>query len=724
MARAFAGRSSLRLAVPALVAARLLVAAPAAEAGQTPWAFTTKVLATFNVASETIGGGTVECPQFYVPVGGGLQSVNHTEFERVAEYRSGDRGYHVLVHNYVVGGVITVTIAATCALATHVGSLTLVSADFPRVGTFAGGAVSCPQGMRALIGGADWNTSGVNTRRIDFTSPTADGTGWYATGESPVAATLHVEAYCIAATDLGVDPQVVTQDYAAAGDPFGSHQCPSGRHVGSAGVMASAVGGSPDPHTYRGHTHNSYPSTPSSWSSKVHVPFGSVRMRYVTWCLPASIPAVTITQTPSSVSTDPTPTFAYTATDPAGEPMQSNCYVDLNDHPYEDCPNGTPFTFPSLPDGPHTFLVSVANVSGQRTEKTYSWTIDTAPPTATGPAAGASVSGPLTVTFSEPVTGVSTSSVQVRVAGQSALVPGGVTTQGSKALWVPSSALVPGETYTVSVTSAIADAAGNPLAADTFNVRTSRTVESTSPALREYWDRDSSTSASGGSYVTSNAAGSSATWRVSATSGQTASLYGVRMPTGGYGEVWVDGVKKSTVSFYGASTAYKVKLYTTPALSAGTHTILVKAVGTRPSGSSGSYVSVDYLQVGSTVVQESSARQAFRRLSSSSASGGSYDVVTHKTSGDTGSQPSYSLTFKGTAIRLYVTRYTGAGPVRIYLDGVLKKSTTLTSSSTLYKQLAYSASGLTDARHTIKVVAVGTSSGATSGVAVDYLGIT
>ncbi|HWL37789.1 MAG TPA: Ig-like domain-containing protein [Frankiaceae bacterium] len=722
-----------RAAVPLLAAAQLLVVAPPpAHAGAVPWRFTTKVTATFNVAASTIGTGVVECPASYVPIGGGLQTVGTVgsalapEYERVAEYWDRARGYRVLLHNYFTSAAISGIIAVSCALEAHVGTLEVASADFARSGTFAGGTVTCTTGKVAIGGGADWNTGGVNTRRIDFTSPTPDGTGFYATGESPVAVSLHVEAYCVPAADIGVSPNVWRQDYAGATDAFGSHQCTSGRHVGAAGVMGSAAGtNDPDPFTYRGHSHYSYPSTASSWSSKSRVEAGT-RLTSVTWCLPASVPVVTITQQPVANTTDPTPTFTYTATDPAGEAMQTHCFVDEGVYSYEDCPNGSPFTFQTLPDGTHTFVVSVINVSGQRTEKSYTWTVDTTPPTATGPAAGASVSGPLTVTFSEAVTGVSTSSVQVRVAGQTATVPGTVTSQagGTKAAFVPSSPLVPGETYAVTVTSAIKDLAGNALTANLFLVRTSGVVQNTSAALREFWDSDSSASASGGSYAVSNAAGSSATWRVTATSGQTAALYGTRMPSGGYGEVWVDGVKKSTVSFYRSATAYKVKLFTTPPLSAGTHTIQVRALGTRPSAASGAYVAPDYLQVGLSVLQETAARQAFRRVSAASASGGSYDVVTHKTSGDTGGTPSYSLTFKGTGVRLYVTRWPGAGPARIYVDGVLKKTVTLTSASTLYKQAAYGVTGLSDGRHTIKVVCVGTSSGSASGVAVDYLSVT
>lgn len=82
------------------------------------------------------------------------------------------------------------------------------------------------------------------------------------------------------------------------------------------------------------------------------------------------------------------------------------------------------------------------------------------------------------------------------------------------------------------------------------------------------------------------------------------------------------------------------------------------------------------------------------------------------------------MTFKGAAVKFYVTRSTGVGTARVYLDGVLKKTAILTSSTTQYRQLAYAVSRLTTARHTVKVVCVGTSSGSASGVGVDYLLVT
>jgi hypothetical protein len=224
----------------------------------------------------------------------------------------------------------------------------------------------------------------------------------------------------------------------------------------------------------------------------------------------------------------------------------------------------------------------------------------------------------------------------------------------------------------------------------------------------------------------SGVVGSSASWRFTATSGQTAAVYGTRLAGGGYGDVYLDGVKKATASFYAAATAWKSKVWTSPALSAGTHTVEVRVLGTKPGGSAGTDVALDYLTVGSSVLQESAAHQAFRRLltATTQASGGSYDLVSHKTSGDTGEGPTYRVTVKSTGLRLFATKTPSAGTVAVYVDGVLKATVSLRTPDVHYQQLVYAVSGLSEGRHAVRVVCVGTSSGAYSSVSLDYLIVT
>jgi hypothetical protein len=731
--RSRGGRHAARATVLLLMLGHVAGGARPAQAAATPWRFLLPSTFEFTVPANSVAGGIANCPDTYIPVGGGLQQILPTGagFERVAEYRTGARGYEVVVHNYTAGN-ITARIGVACALAAHVGGLTVVSTEFGRdAGGEAGGVVTCPTGTMALTGGADWSTFNTN-RRVDLTSPTTDGRGWYAAGWSGVAGNLGVEAYCIAASDLGVaGPQVVDVDFNGANDVSRGDGCPAGRRIVSGGVIASPIGGSPDPYTYLAHTNFSSPhgtTTTPVWQTVTHVEAG-VRATFVLWCLPVSQPTASITQAPPAHTSSTSATFLWQASDPAGETISWACRLDgggLPDH--TSCAPGSPTDLSALSEGTHTFSVTAFNSSQASATDSRTWTVDVTAPAFTPPA-GLSASGPLAVTFSEPVTGVTTSSMQVRVAGLSSIVPGSIVlgttgTGATKASWLPSSPLVPGESYAVTMTSAVKDLAGNALTGETFLLRASRLVENTSAALREYWDPDASSSASGGAYVVSSLAGSSATWKLTAGSGQAAAVYGVRRPDGGYADVLVDGVRKTTVSFYGASTAWKSKLYTSPALSAGAHTVEVRALGTKPSSSTGTAVALDYLTIGSTVSQESVARQAFRRVPATGASGSSYDLVNHRTSGDTGSTPSYLVTFKSTGVKVYATRTPTSGTARVYVDGALKATINLASASVAYKQLVYSLSGLTEARHTIRVVCAGMSSGSSSTVALDYLTVT
>ncbi|RCG32901.1 hypothetical protein DQ384_00070 [Sphaerisporangium album] len=110
---------------------------------------------------------------------------------------------------------------------------------------------------------------------------------------------------------------------------------------------------------------------------------------------------------------------------------------------------------------PHSWSFTTSTTSDPPPTPTPTPTVDTTPPAvvATSPqanATGVPADTVVTVTFSEPVTGV-----RIAVAnGQGASVAGTVATNGSTAAFTPSAPLTGGVTYTVTV-SAAADAAGN-----------------------------------------------------------------------------------------------------------------------------------------------------------------------------------------------------------------------------------------------------------------------
>ena len=87
--------------------------------------------------------------------------------------------------------------------------------------------------------------------------------------------------------------------------------------------------------------------------------------------------------------------------------------------------------------------------------------------------------------------------------GSTAAVPAAVTLSADKkvATLKPTLPLQPGRTYTVSLSAAITDTAGAALAATSWSTRTALTIDSTSPAIKEAWDRDLAVPASGGGFT-------------------------------------------------------------------------------------------------------------------------------------------------------------------------------------------------------------------------------
>ena len=117
----------------------------------------------------------------------------------------------------------------------------------------------------------------------------------------------------------------------------------------------------------------------------------------------------------------------------------------------------------------------VKDLAGNALAADHTWTFstgqapDTNPPTvtATNPingATGVSVQTSVTAIFSEAVTNVSPAAFRLAAGGVP--VPGGVTTNGSTAIFTPSTPLLYNTTYTATAAAGVADLAGNPLRAE------------------------------------------------------------------------------------------------------------------------------------------------------------------------------------------------------------------------------------------------------------------
>lgn len=356
----------------------------------------------------------------------------------------------------------------------------------------------------------------------------------------------------------------------------------------------------------------------------------------------------------------------------------------------------------------------------------FSFVKDATAPTVTAytPTTGLPISGgAVSVTFSEPVKGVSASTFTLKVARSGAPVAGtvtpGATTETSTATFTPSAPLVLGETYTVEVGSGVSDVHGNALKPFTVSRRTVTAMDATSPAVKQYWDRDTSTAASGGGFLASRTAGAKVRYTFTGTS---ASILGRKARDGGYAEVWLDGVKQATVSFYAAGTYDKRLIWSKTGLANAEHTVELRVLGTRPTGSASAWVYPDAFRYGATTLEETSPRvvQTHRNAPYSPAVGGSYAVAAHTATGDTGTQPYVTFTFKGAGVYWYGYRLPTGGIAKVYVDGVGRGTIDTYGVRYTNPDLLWSLRGLTDTTHTVKIVLAGTKRAESKGYDVTF----
>jgi len=291
------------------------------------------------------------------------------------------------------------------------------------------------------------------------------------------------------------------------------------------------------------------------------------------------------------------------------------------------------------------------------------------------------------------------------------------TTLTTTATFTPTSPLVPGQSYTLTLTSGITDKVANALTTTSWTVRTALVVDQTSPALVEVWDRDTNASASGGGYSAARLSGAKSTFTFTGTN---VTLVGRKATDAGKADVYLDGVKQATVDFYNAATQWKANVWTKTGLASAKHTVTVMVLGTKQAAATDTWVYVDAFKVGTTSYEESNTavKDQHRRTVTASAFGGSYDVTNHLATGDTGDKPLFKLVFRGTDILVDATKTSSSGTAAVYVDGVLKATIDLYAASTTYKARVFDSATLSDGIHTLIIKATGTKAAASTGTSV------
>src|SRR4029079_14919194 len=96
-----------------------------------------------------------------------------------------------------------------------------------------------------------------------------------------------------------------------------------------------------------------------------------------TWTIDTAAPQITLGTKPTNPTNDPTPDFAFSA----NETLLGGLQCQLDGAAFAACTS--PKTFPATVDGSHTFTVKAIDTAGNPGQTSYTWTIDTDPPTIT-----------------------------------------------------------------------------------------------------------------------------------------------------------------------------------------------------------------------------------------------------------------------------------------------------------------------------------------------------
>jgi hypothetical protein len=324
------------------------------------------------------------------------------------------------------------------------------------------------------------------------------------------------------------------------------------------------------------------------------------------------------------------------------------------------------------------------------------------------------VNGSVVATFSQPVSGVSSTNSYLRVTGQASNLASTITcadgngfptscSTGSvkTAFLRASSLLTSGQDYTVTIaatgTSPITDFGGSTVAQTTKDFRGGLIQQAEGPASTSTWRLAKTLSAYGGSFVIDHTAGATASYGFR---GSSIIWYTSIGPSYGIADLYVDGVLRATVNSYSPTTHYRAA-FTVVGLGSASHTLTIRVRGARGSShGTGTDVAVDAFKTGRTLVTSPTLTYTWGTVKVSAASGGVY-IQSNEARSTT------SFTFRSTSVEWDTVVGPAMGRASVYVDGVLK-ATFDNYSSTYHYGVARIFSGLSDSVHTLKILVLGT----------------
>lgn len=406
--------------------------------------------------------------------------------------------------------------------------------------------------------------------------------------------------------------------------------------------------------------------------------------------------------------------------DTSGLPMQVAC-ADVAHDDLLDC--GHDDYYDTSPTG---YLANSWNTADSSWVLNLAQPGDTTPPSATS-AAPTNLGANAAVTFGEYAYRLSGSNVVLRTQSGSTVTKSLACRNGAghavdcavgpvkSAVLAPSSGWVPGERYQIVLNPSgpvlLADLADNAMATTTVSFRAPLVAQENAVVGAPTWRTAPASAALGGSYVVSGDKGASASYTVSASSWSWFTSWG---PDRGKADVYVDGAKAATLDLYRSSTVHQVR-YDFSWGSSGPHVLKIVVTGARNSRSKGTLVPFDGMKVGSTTYKTPRLSHTWAGVSTSKASGG-------RLARERLAKATFTMPFRGTRVDWYTVTGPSQGKADVYIDGVKRLTIDNYSASSKFN-VRRSITGLSDARHTLKIVVLGTRRAAATGtyISVDRI---
>lgn len=246
------------------------------------------------------------------------------------------------------------------------------------------------------------------------------------------------------------------------------------------------------------------------------------------------------------------------------------------------------------PDGTYLWRVQPVDASGHRLPWSPVRTVTrdrTAPSFAVVSATRLSSTAPVTVRFSEPVTGVNARSTTL----SGVLASIGLSADARSASLAPGRPLIAGATHVVRVSSEVRDRAGNALVAGAVTATVDPTVDDRSAAmvLRGAWKPLSASNAVARTWSRSVPTAARPTSASTTVSGRAVEVRVCVGPTHGLAELWADGVRVARVDTYRSYSGCGVLISRASFASPGTHRVELRGTGAKSTRSRGTAVAVD-----------------------------------------------------------------------------------------------------------------------------------